>query len=190
MQNIQMMGNANESIVSGGGGSIRGAQMAGLEVIFGTDMDQICCETLRHNFASCEVYQMPVHEFATMQDPLRKLIVDILHTSFPCQPYSPLNTHRDGGKNFDQNIDAMLSAPELVKQTRPRIFTSENTFGILHSKSKKYFNKLVRMLIDLRFSVRWQIVLFQDFGLPQKRQRLIIIAAGYMTFPFKVETTG
>lgn len=164
--------------------------MAGLKLSYGTDMDRTCCETLRHNFRHCEIYQMPVHEFATMQDPLRKLVVDILHTSFPCQPYSPVNTHADGGKNFDRNTDAMFSAPELVKQARPRVFTSENTFGILHPKSKQYFNKLVRMLTDMGYSVRWQIVKFQDFGLAQSRPRLIIIGAGQVIrFLFNDEGT-
>ena len=151
--------------------------MAGLQLKFGTDICPFCCETLRRNFPDTDVYEMLVDEFATKLDPRGRLLVDVLHCSCPCQPYSPAHPCKGRGKNDEKNTAALFSVSALLLKTRPRIVTSEQTFGILHVHSRLYFSSFISMLTDAGFSVCWQVVKFQDFGLPQRRQRLIIVAA-------------
>jgi DNA (cytosine-5)-methyltransferase 1 len=150
--------------------------MAGLKLVYGMDFDSHCCSTLRANFPSIKVLEKWANEFATFPDPLKQLVVDILHLSPPCQVFSP--AHTIPGKDDEMNFASLFAVEELIKKARPRMVTLEQTFGILHYKFRDAFNSLVRMFIDAGFSTSWQVVEFHRFGLAQRRKRLIIIAAG------------
>ena len=68
------------------------------------------------------------------------------------------------------------SSPVLQK-FRPRIFTLEQTFGILHPRFRPYFNSLIRGFTSQNYSVRWKVVHLSNWGLPQPRKRLIMIGS-------------
>ena len=121
---------------------------------------------------------MDIHKFATKRDPQGELVVDVAHTSCPCQPYSPAHPCKGLGKNDEKNTAALFAVSSLILKTKPRIITSENTAGLLHTFSVNYFYSLIGMLTDAGYSVNWEILKFQDFGLPQSRARLIVVAAG------------
>jgi DNA (cytosine-5)-methyltransferase 1 len=150
--------------------------MAGLKLMYGVDFNPVCCSTLRANFPEIKVFEKWAHEFATMEDPYGELRVDMLHLSPPCQVFSPVHTRL--GKGDDMNFASLFAVEELIKKTRPRMVTLEQTFGILHERFGQAFNSLIRMFIDVGFSTSWQVIKFQNFGLAQSRKRLIIVAAG------------
>jgi DNA (cytosine-5)-methyltransferase 1 len=152
----------------------RGAVMAGLKVRWGFDFNEHAGRTWRYNFADAEHFEMAAHEFAVLG--YSRLVVDILHLSPPCQVFSPVHTRP--GQHDEKNFASLFAVQELIKKTRPRMATLEQTFGILHNKFITAFRALVRMFTDLGYSVSWQVVKFQDWGLAQSRRRLIIIAAG------------
>ncbi|KAG0648963.1 Cytosine-specific methyltransferase [Hyphodiscus hymeniophilus] len=158
---------------TGGGGAMSGAVSAGLKPLFGTDFMPICCETLRINFPDVKVYELWAHEFSVLPGDFH---VDILHLSPPCQVWSPVHTRP--GKDDDMNFASLFAVEELIKKTRPRMITLEQTFGILHDRFRPAFNALIRMFVDSGYSVSWQVVKFTDFGLAQSRKRLVIVAAG------------
>ncbi|TAQ84103.1 hypothetical protein B7494_g7568 [Chlorociboria aeruginascens] len=159
-----------------GGGMTRGAEMAGLDVALGLDLNSKACDTWRLNFPEAQLFEMEVDKFLALSNENRRFLVDILHLSPPCQPHSSIYTVE--GKNHDQNVATLSAIDPLLRKMRPRIATLEETSGILtHNKVSGAFNTIVRMFVDQGYSVSWQLVDFQNFGLAQRRKRLIIVAS-------------
>jgi DNA (cytosine-5)-methyltransferase 1 len=76
----------------------------------------------------------------------------------------------------------------LIEKIRPRFITVEQTFGIKNFHD--YFSSLKRFFIKHGYSLRWRMVFFSGYGLPQRRQRLIMIGAcpGEVLPPFPPAT--
>ncbi|KAH7342482.1 S-adenosyl-L-methionine-dependent methyltransferase [Rhexocercosporidium sp. MPI-PUGE-AT-0058] len=159
----------------GAGGTTRGAAAAALKVLWGLDLDKNAGMTWRANFSTATHYEMWAHDLVAMINASTDLLVDILHLSPPCQVFSPVHTRV--GKNDQQNFDSLFACDALVHKARPRIITLEQTFGILHPKFEAAFNSLIQTFTSYGYSVSYQIVQFQNYGLAQTRRRLIIVAA-------------
>ncbi|KAK0128323.1 hypothetical protein ONS95_000298 [Cadophora gregata] len=159
----------------GAGGTTRGAVSSALQVLWGLDVDKNASKTWKENFPNATHYEMWAHDLVANINANRHLFVDILHLSPPCQVFSPVHTRV--GKNDQQNFDSLFACDALVHNSRPRIITLEQTFGILHPKFEAAFNSLIQIFTSYGYSVSYQIVQFQNYGLAQTRRRLIIIAA-------------
>ena len=162
-----------------GGGTTRGAQQAGLDVKYGVDREP--GETWRHNFqtSGADYYHMELFtwNYSSEAHDLT-LKVDILHISPPCQPYSPANTR--GGMNDESNTATLFAVGDCLKKALPRIVTIEETAGMLYmGRAQEYLIRLIQQITSLGFSVCWQLVVMADYGVPQNRKRLVIIAAWY-----------
>lgn len=151
-----------------------GAKQAGLSVKWGQDKDVPASRTYRKNFpgAICEV--IPIDLFIHC-DPEPYHVVDILHASPPCQSFSPLQTRP--GPDAEEKQAPIFAMDDLIKKCRPRIITMEETFGLDFPENKLYLAMVVRTLTDNGYSVRWKIMNFLQYGAPQARNRLMLIAA-------------
>ncbi|TGO57530.1 hypothetical protein BOTNAR_0199g00210 [Botryotinia narcissicola] len=166
----------------GAGGTTRGAVMAGLRVKWGFDFDQHACTTWRLNFPGATCYEMSSERFVSLATPTpcssdtpNDVKVDILHLSPPCQYFSPAHTVE--GKNDEMNTASLFAVAAVIKVAKPRVVTLEQTFGILYPRFRGYFSSLICMFTSCGFSLRWAIVPLAQWGLPQRRFRLIIIAS-------------
>jgi DNA (cytosine-5)-methyltransferase 1 len=54
----------------------------------------------------------------------------------------------------------------------------EETFGLEHDAHRPNLNRVIMDLIELGYSVRWEVIKLAGYGVPQIRKRLILIAAG------------
>ncbi|KAB8295214.1 hypothetical protein EYC80_007134 [Monilinia laxa] len=166
----------------GAGGTTRGATMAGLRVKWGFDFDSHACTTWRLNFPYATCYEMSSERFVALATPSPfssyvpdDVKVDILHLSPPCQYFSPAHTIE--GKNDEMNTASLFAVAAVIKVAKPRVVTLEQTFGILYPRFRGYFHSLICMFTSCGFSLRWAIVPLAQWGLPQRRFRLIIIAS-------------
>ncbi|ESZ98456.1 hypothetical protein SBOR_1118 [Sclerotinia borealis F-4128] len=166
----------------GAGGTTRGAVMAGLRVKWGFDFNHHACTTWRLNFPHATCYEMSSERFVALATPSPyssytpdDVKVDILHLSPPCQYFSPAHTIE--GKNDEMNTASLFAVAAVIKVAKPRVVTLEQTFGILYPKFRGYFSSLICMFTSCGFSLRWAIVPLAQWGLPQRRFRLIIIAS-------------
>ncbi|PNY22688.1 Modification methylase HphIA [Tolypocladium capitatum] len=159
---------------SGAGGVSRGAQSAGFKIQYAVDKSPDVWNTYRLNFPESILCRMAIDEFIqTTQGELIR--VDVLHLSPPCQYFSPAHTH--DSVHDDENIFALFGCNHLIKKTRPRIVTVEQTFGITHGKHVQYLRALIGDFTQFGYSVRWKIVRLCTWGSPQDRRRLVVIAA-------------
>ncbi|PSR81423.1 S-adenosyl-L-methionine-dependent methyltransferase, partial [Coniella lustricola] len=160
-------------IFCGAGGTSCGARMAGFEPVIAVDNWEPACKTYRENFPQAAVFEQDVTSF--IHHKLRhKTHVDVLHISPPCQPYSPAHTR--AGRNDERNIAALFSS-EVIDKLRPRLATLEQTYGITHEAHVGFFHALLQSYTRRNFSVRWKIVRFLEYGLPQIRRRLVMICS-------------
>ena len=158
----------------GAGGASRGAKGAGLRNDWSLDFDPAAIESYRRNFWQTRCEAMAAHVFATIiMDDYK---VDILHMSPPCQPFSPLHTRV--GKNDEFNEATFFAIEEILKKTKPRIVTLEETFGLTRTlDTMTWFRAMIQVFTKLGFSIRWKVFNLLDFGLPQPRKRLFVFAS-------------
>lgn len=180
----------------GGGGSVRGAMMAGVTIAWAFDKDEDACASCRLN-APCAVFQASNGQFL---DSNECTYVDILHLSPPCQPFSHPHYRaaqhtrdeehflRTGEIRFrmerDQEADerdhvnrlALYSIGAIIERVKPRIVTLEQTSG-LPEKHPLYFQTLISQFVALGYSPMWAVVDFSEYESVQRRRRLVIIAS-------------
>jgi DNA (cytosine-5)-methyltransferase 1 len=162
----------------GAGGCSSGASQAGLYVKWGFDKDKDAIGVYAANIGwrgDVECLNEAVDEFCGRFDRDR-FTVDVLHISPPCQPFSPAHTVPSEIQDHI-NEAALFSVQQLLEQVRPRVATIEETEGLVN-RHVDWFNALINIFISLGYSVRWKVVKCQDYGVPQRRKRLYIIAAG------------
>lgn len=155
----------------GGGGMSSGARSAGFTNAWSFDFNIDAVATYRKNFPGCKTYHTSVNEFVAL--PPEDLLVDVVHLSPPCQPHSP--AHTIAGKDDDRNEASLFCVEECLGVSRPRMVTLEQTDGILNRP--EWFRTLVRSFTDLGFSVSWKVLHGVEYGVPQTRKRLFLLAA-------------
>ncbi|KAJ4298526.1 hypothetical protein N0V88_003556 [Collariella sp. IMI 366227] len=161
-------------VFAGAGGASRGIERARVRLVFAVDHWSHAAATLRSNFPGTKVYHMPVDENFLGSESTRYR-VDILHLSPPCQFWSP--AHTVAGKDDEANKTILFSSAPLVKKYRPRLFTLEQTFGLLSPKFKESFKKFLKGFNELGCSIRWKVTPLANYGVPQLRKRLLIIGS-------------
>lgn len=165
----------------GAGGASQGALDANLRVIWAFDMNEDAMATYKKRFAARSGTECRLEECAdfltqVMRNPT-PYIVDILHLSPPCQPFSSANTTPNEEKNAI-NHATFTAVEDLVRFTRPRVVTLEEAHALEWPSHREWFNKLLSMFMGLGYSVRWAVCELSNYGVPQTRKRLLMIASG------------
>jgi DNA (cytosine-5)-methyltransferase 1 len=158
----------------GAGGVSVGAREAGFKVVYGVDHDHDACATYRRNFPDTEVFEEDIYCFltATGQECGH---VRCVHISTVCKTISPAYTVR--GKNHDANEATLFTISDILRKATPMIATLEQTFGALNPGKSQLFNSFVSQFTALNYSVKWAVHTLSEYGVPQARKRLIMIAA-------------
>lgn len=88
----------------------------------------------------------------------------------PCQPFS-VSGKQHGLADARDGFPAFIHA---VEQVRPAMWMFENVRGIAY-RSKGYFDEILGTLRHLGYSVTWKVLNASDYGVPQNRQRVIVV---------------
>lgn len=149
----------------------RGAINANLRIEWGFDFNLAACQTYALNFFGTPIYNVWANEFSAGTGDYK---VDVCHMSPPCQFFS--DAHTIMGKDDEMNTASLFAIFNLLDKVKPRIVTLEQTSGLIR-RHPIYFNAVINMFTTRGFSVRWRVMNCADFGLPQRRMRLFIIAS-------------
>ncbi|KAF3313915.1 hypothetical protein TWF173_005508 [Orbilia oligospora] len=164
----------------GAGGASCGAKIAGLKIAYGVDKWEDALMSYERNYGKSKAIKADICEFAanplSVSLPASRLYADVIHLSCPCQFYSPV--HTVPGKNDEMNEVASLVVDRLLKVVRPRVVTSEQTFGINSArKFKDHFAIVINQYVRNNYSVRWAVKDATEYGAASARKRLIVIAS-------------
>lgn len=94
----------------------------------------------------------------------------------PCQGFSSLRPFRALTENDIRN-NLFLSFANFIDKTRPKWFVMENVVGLLTHKKGETLRSIVSVFESIGFAVSWRILNAACFGLPQRRERLIVVGS-------------
>lgn len=155
-------------ICAGAGGQALGLEAAGFEGVAHVELDAHACATLRLNRPKWNVIQGDVRDFSGA----RYLGVDLLAGGVPCPPFSK------AGKQLGSNDERDLfpEALRLVDECRPKAVMLENVRGFLDAVFTDYRLHLKEKLSAMGYDASWHLLNASDFGVPQLRPRVVIVA--------------
>jgi DNA (cytosine-5)-methyltransferase 1 len=189
-------------LFAGGGGLALGLQQAGFSPVAVVERDEDSCRTLRENWNSGRETEFSLFnadirsvDFQSWQDN-----VELVSGGPPCQPFSIGGKHQ----GFRDERDMFPHAVHVVRTVRPKAFIFENVRGLLRKSFAKYFGYVLLQLqypeitrsetgtwVDhlavlekhhtggrqsgLRYRVVFQRLNATDFGVPQNRERVVIV---------------
>lgn len=165
---------------SGIGGFHLAAQNLGLEVVFACDIDSEARRAYQANFGlvphgdiiPLTAEDVPDHE--------------LLFAGFPCQPFSIIGRQ----KGFeDPRGTLFFEVLRFIRTKRPLGVVLENVKQLATAQKGKVLLRILEDLHDLGYTVDCKVLNALDFGLPQKRERTIIVATQtpFWTFPWPEE---
>lgn len=186
-------------LFSGAGGMSLGLEDAGMKVVFSADFDADALATHAHHFGGMSVDwdlgdEGNVDEVGKI---LRAINIDVIAGGPPCQPFSKAG--RSGMRylvqhglrdQHDRRRDLWQSYLEIVRLARPRAVIMENVPDMALDREMFILRSIVRRLEDWGYSVQERVVDTYRYGVPQFRQRLILVAlAGGLEFEWPPESS-
>ncbi len=155
------------SIFSGAGGLDLGFIKAGHEIIWANDNFQDAVKTYRKNIGNHIVCE-DISNILSDEIPDH----DILIGGFPCQGFSVANAKRG---EHDERNKLYLELLRILIDKQPRFFLAENVKGIMSLKQGKIFEMIISDFEDAGYKVKHKVLNAADYGVPQKRERVIIL---------------
>jgi DNA (cytosine-5)-methyltransferase 1 len=171
------------SLFSGAGGLDLGVEQAGFSVRAAVEYDSNACQSLRENFPEMAVLEGDIRRVATSDlleaAGVRAGEVDLLVGGPPCTPFSKsgywLEQKRRG---LDPEASLLEHYVRILDEARPQMFLLENVFALAYSNhNRMWLDFLLESFVRLGYGVTQQTVLAADYGVPQRRQRLILVGS-------------
>lgn len=154
------------SLFAGAGGMDIGFHDAGFEVVWANDIDKDACDTHR-KWSPAEVVCGDVGAI----DPTSMPAVDVITGGFPCQGFSI-----SGPRKVDDSRNVLYKHfVRCVEAKRPSAFVAENVKGLLTLGDGEIIKTIVAEFEDKGYDVTFELMNASDYGVPQDRQRVIIV---------------
>ncbi|HOW60259.1 MAG TPA: DNA (cytosine-5-)-methyltransferase [Candidatus Moranbacteria bacterium] len=155
-------------LFAGTGGTAIGFENAGLNHVLLNEWDKDAVETLKINKPKWNVIG---GDIANVD--FKGIKADIVQGGFPCQTFS----YAGKKMGFEDTRGTMFfEFARCVKEVKPKIAVGENVRGLLRHDNGKTLSTMVKIMKDLGYKVQYRVVRSQYLDVPQKRERLIIIA--------------
>lgn len=160
-------------LFAGAGGLALGFEAAGFETI-GFEHDEDASATYNKNLSGeCKIANITVG-FDYGVEP------EVIIGGPPCQPFSVIGYQR-GPDDSRDGFPALLDA---VDRYRPKIVLVENVRGLMY-RNRSYLDGVVAELRKFGYVVEMKLLKAVDFGVPQNRERVVIVAhSGHFQWPF------
>ena len=163
-------------LFSGCGGLTLGFKMAGFKSVFASDIDENCKLTFNQNFPDVPFVCQDITQL-TKED-IDAVIggakIDAIIGGPPCQGFSLANKKRDSN-NTDPRNKLFFYYIKVLKWYMPKAFVFENVKGILSMNNGKAIKEIVECFSEAGYNVSYQVLKATDFGVPQIRERVIMI---------------
>ena len=158
------------SFFSGIGGLELGLERAGFKVVFQCEIKPFCRKILKRHWPD-----VPLHDDIRTLDPEAIPEAEVWAAGFPCQD---LSLARMGPRNGlrGQQSGLFHEFAELVRERLPRAIILENVHGLLSSHRGRDFGIVLKTLDELGYGLAWRVLNSKDFGVPQQRRRVYIVA--------------
>jgi DNA (cytosine-5)-methyltransferase 1 len=166
-------------LFAGVGGLSLGFEQAGFDVVAAVEIDPIHCAVHKFNFPKCAVLPRSISRLtgADIRESagIGRRRIDVVFGGAPCQGFSMM-----GQRALDDPRNSLVSDfVRIVTELQPSYFVFENVKGLTLGKHRLFLEELIRAFEDSGYRVRlpWKVVDVAEFGVPQHRERLIIMGS-------------
>lgn len=159
----------------GAGGLSHGFRLEGFDVVAGIDFDAKCRYPFERNneapFLLNNVAEIEADDLKDLFDPdLPRILIGCA----PCQPFSKYSQGREDGR-----WQLLEHFSRLICDIKPDVVSMENVPRLQKFKNSSVFNAFVRTLRNNEYFVDWKVAYCPDYGIPQSRSRLVLIASRF-----------
>lgn len=164
-------------LFAGAGGLAEGFRQAGWEILAAADHDASAAETFKVNFTGTAFYTEDISKLSPAR--LLKEVglsageLDCLIGGPPCQSFSYNNHARSASSKGAKLVRRYL---RIVETFRPKTLVMENVPGMLTIGDGRIVSDIQKKLVKLGYEVGIRILYAEDFGVPQERRRVFIVA--------------
>ncbi|MDB2091113.1 DNA cytosine methyltransferase [Clostridium paraputrificum] len=156
------------SLFSGAGGMDLGFIKAGFKVIWANDFFKEATDTYKLNIGE-HIVHGDITQIDSSEIPDNP---DIVIGGFPCQGFSVANTKRSMEDKRNFLYKEML---RVIGDKKPKFFVAENVKGILSIEKGKVFEMIKSDFENLGYKVDYKLLNAAEYGVPQNRERVIIM---------------
>ena len=150
-----------------------GFQVEGFDIACGYDIDENCRYPFETNndapFACRDVAQLVANDLS------REFASDLPRILIGCAPCQPFSTYSRNQQDLKWKL--LSDFVRLIAGVEPDVITMENVPRLRLFKKGQIFGEFLHALDELGYQVRWSIFYCPDFGVPQKRSRLVLVAS-------------
>jgi DNA (cytosine-5)-methyltransferase 1 len=166
-------------LFAGAGGLSLGFEQAGFDIVAAIEVDPIHAAVHQFNFPNCAVLAKSVAE--TSGDEIRKVAnigkqpIDVVFGGAPCQGFSLM-----GQRALEDPRNALVREfVRLVCELKADYFVFENVKGLTIGKHRQFLEELIAAFDEIGYRIRlpWQVLNASFYGVPQNRERLILMGA-------------
>ncbi len=173
-----LMETAAIDLFCGIGGLSYGLKKSGISVVAGVDLDDSCKyayeENVKGEFLSMDITELRGNEIKKKYWSDSKK-TKILVGCAPCQPFSP-HTNKIKNKQKSNKWHLLDEFKRIIGETDPAIVSMENVPNLAN---QKIFLDFVVFLKQKKYFVSYSNIYCPDYGIPQKRRRLVLLASKY-----------
>lgn len=178
-------------VFSGAGGFSLGFEMAGCEVTAAIEHDKWAADTFSYNHPNTKMLLGDIESF---DDEYLKSVLkdkpDIIIGGPPCQGFSICV--KNAGDSKDPRNSLFIEYIRMAKIFEPQVLVMENVPNIIKAKTasgEKVIDIIKQEFENLGYNVYYKILTASDYGIPQMRQRFILIASKKeLVVPFPAKT--
>lgn len=155
------------------------------ELIWANEIIQDFCQTYRANFKHdivCDDINDILYGGSSMQFNPLPAKADIVLGGFPCQDFSHAGKRR-GFENANGRGLLYKSMIEVIRRTKPLIFVAENVKGLLTMNKGEAVKIIIKDFEKLGYHVSMNLYLAAEYGVPQMRERVIIVGTDKARLP-------
>lgn len=156
-------------LFAGIGGFRLAAEENNIETVWANDIDEKAVSVYKYNFGENSIVEGDIHKYLG-EIPAH----DILTGGFPCQPFSKAGKK----KGIDDYRGTLFEViVNILEEKQPKFFILENVNSLLYMNNGSHFKTILSALSSLDYKIEWRVFNAVSFGLPQHRERVIILGS-------------
>lgn len=184
------------SLFSGAGGLDIGFLQAGFDVKACVEIENSYCDTLEANVgkeasygSETKIFRQDIRDFDAKE--YRGMGIKCVIGGPPCQTFSAAGRRSGGVIGIDDDRGQLFKAYcRVLDELQPEVFVFENVYGLPGANGGAAWREIHEAFAKRQYKLTWEVVDAADYGVPQHRERLILVGHKQGKFVFPLPSHG